>query len=138
MPRDEVCLRESDVAADHVECRVAEDLLEAEHVAPVDEVAAGERVAERVGAAAGANPRPPPETGDCDLDATAAKHPAPATDEQRVNGADERPVGDVAEEGPAGGGPERDDPLGGSLAHDPDRPVRPQIANPERGDLGES
>jgi hypothetical protein len=48
----QIGLGQADVTADHVECRVAEDLLEAEHVAAVDEVAAGERVADRVRAAA--------------------------------------------------------------------------------------
>jgi hypothetical protein len=45
--------REVDIAADHVERGVAQDLLEAEYVAAVDEIAARERVAERVWAAAG-------------------------------------------------------------------------------------
>lgn len=48
VPRDEVDIGESDVALDHVQRRVAEDPLEAEHIAPVDEVAPGEGVAERV------------------------------------------------------------------------------------------
>ena len=49
MARDQVGLRQSHVAADHVERGVAEDLLEAEHVAAVDEVAASERVPEGMG-----------------------------------------------------------------------------------------
>jgi len=41
MAGDEVGLRQADVAPDHVERRVAEDPLEAEHVTAVDEVAFG-------------------------------------------------------------------------------------------------
>jgi hypothetical protein len=48
MPGHEIGLGQADVAADHVERRVAQDLLKAERVAAVDEVAASERVAERV------------------------------------------------------------------------------------------
>ena len=64
MAGNKVSLGQRHVAANHVERRVAEDLLEAEHVAAVDEVAASERVAEGVRRAARADARPPPEPGD--------------------------------------------------------------------------
>jgi hypothetical protein len=81
MPRDEVGLRQRHVATDHVERGVAEDLLEAEHVAAVDEVAPSERVAERVRRAARAGARPPPESGDRLLGAALAQGTLPAREE---------------------------------------------------------
>ncbi len=72
----QIGLGQADVAADHVERRVAEDLLEAEYVAAVDEIAASERMAERMRAAAGPDRRPSPEAGDRELDA-ARRGPEP-------------------------------------------------------------
>jgi hypothetical protein len=43
---DQIGVRQGHVAADHVERRVAEDPLEADHVATVEQVELGERVAE--------------------------------------------------------------------------------------------
>ena len=43
MAGDEVDVGERHIASHHVEGRVAEDSLEAEHVTAVDEVASGER-----------------------------------------------------------------------------------------------
>lgn len=78
MPRDKVGLRQRHVAADHIERGVAEDLLEAEYVAAVDEVAPGERVAERVRRAARSDAGPPAEAGDRLLGATLAQRALPA------------------------------------------------------------
>ena len=62
MAGDEVDVGQRHVALDHVERRVAEDPLEAEHVTAVDEVAPGKRVAERVRAASPGDPGPALET----------------------------------------------------------------------------
>ena len=78
MASHEVGLGQTDVAADHVECRVAEDLLEAEHVAAVDEIPPSKRMAEGVRAAAGPDRRPSPEAGDRELDAAGGQGRAPA------------------------------------------------------------
>ncbi len=64
MPGDKIRFGQGYVAADHVERGVSQDLLEAEHIAAVDQIAVGERVAERVRAAAGAHAGPPPESRD--------------------------------------------------------------------------
>jgi hypothetical protein len=63
---------------------VPQDLLEAEHVAAVDEVAAGKRMTERVRAAAGRHAGSPAKASDRDLDA------APP---ERALAADERAIG---------------------------------------------
>ena len=137
MPRDKVGLGQADIAADHVERGVAQDLLQAEHVPAVDEVAAGERVAEGVGAAARGDARAPPEVRDRELDALPTERPAPAAHEHRVGRADGAALRDVAQERPAGGRAEGHDPLLGALAHDPHRPVGPQVADPEPRHLGQ-
>ena len=49
MARYQISLRQGDIPADHIERRMAEDLLEAEHIATVDEVAASEGVAKVCG-----------------------------------------------------------------------------------------
>jgi hypothetical protein len=48
----DVSVGEGDVTADHVKGRVTQDLLEAEHVATIDQVIAGKSVAEGVRRAA--------------------------------------------------------------------------------------
>jgi hypothetical protein len=48
MAGDQIGVGQADVTADHVERRVAEDLMEAEDAAAVEEIAACERVAERM------------------------------------------------------------------------------------------
>jgi hypothetical protein len=53
MAGHQIGLGQADVAADHVERRVAQDLLEAERVAAVDEVAACERVVKSRGLSPG-------------------------------------------------------------------------------------
>ena len=58
MADDEVDVDEGHVALHHVQRRVAEDPLEAEHIAAVDKVAPSERVAERVRAASPRDPGP--------------------------------------------------------------------------------
>jgi hypothetical protein len=58
MPSHEIGLGQADVAADHFESRVPQDLLQAEDVATIDQVGAREGVAEGVRAAASADARP--------------------------------------------------------------------------------
>jgi len=137
MTGHEVGLGQTDVAADHVERRVAEDLLEAEHVATVDEVAPGERVAERVRTAAGPDGRPSPEPGDRQLDPACRQGRPPASAEERIPGGDGRSGREIADERPPGTRPDRHDPLLGALAHDMERPVRPDVADPQRGEFGQ-
>ena len=86
MASDEIGLRQTHVTPDHIEGCEAQDLLEAEHVAAVDEIAAGERVAERVRRAAGPDRRPPPEAGDRELDPARREGPAPAPAPARRRG----------------------------------------------------
>ena len=64
------------------------------------------------------------------------ERPAPAAQEQRVGRSDDAALRDVAQERSARRGSEGHDPLLRSLAHDPDRPAGPQVADPERRDLG--
>lgn len=116
---------------------MAEDLLQAEHIATVDEVAAGERVAERMGAGAGTDAGAAAEPRDRVLDAAPAEGSSVPADEQRCGRAKGGPAGNVAEERPTGGRADGHDPLLRALAQHPDRPVGPEIADAHGGDLGE-
>src|SRR5438034_2623712 len=110
MAGDEIDVGQRDVALDHVERRVAEDPLEAEHVAAVDEVAPGERVAERVRAASPGDPGPALEALEDLL------HPAPveraaATEEERLVGRAGAALAHVADDRRPGGAADWHDPF---------------------------
>lgn len=81
----EIGVGQANVTAHHVERCVTEDVLEAEHVAAIDQ-GPGEGVAERVRAAAGADASLPAEAGERILNAPPAELLAVAADEQRVSG----------------------------------------------------
>ena len=91
MPRDQVGLRQRHVAANHVERGVAEDLLEAEHVAAIDEVAPSECVPKRVRRAARAGACPPSKPGDSLLGAARGQRSL-AANEERVGHSGSRRV----------------------------------------------
>src|SRR6266498_1253688 len=124
-PPDDLQLRQRHVALDHVERRVAEDPLEAEHVAAVDEVAPGEGVAERVRAAAPGDPGPALEALEDLL------HPAPvertaSTEEERFVRCTGTTLAHVADDPRPGGPADRHDPFLSALAGDLERAVGPQ------------
>jgi hypothetical protein len=84
---------EADVAANHVERRVAEDPLEAEQVATVEQVELGERVAERMRVGPHAvEPGPPAEPAEGVLDRRRGER-LPVAGEGTL---DRRPVRSVA------------------------------------------
>ena len=129
-------LGQRDIALDHVERRVAEDPLEAEHVAAVDEVAPGERVAERVGAAPPGDPGPHLQTLEDLLHPPPVEGSAPAEEERRVGRAGTA-LAEVANDRPRAVAADRHDPFLRALAHDLERAVRPQIAQAQAGRLGD-
>ena len=59
---------------------------------------------------------------------------APAEKERRIRGT-RATLTEVADDRPAGGRPDRHDPLFGALTHDLDRAVRPEIAEADPGCL---
>lgn len=130
MPGDKVSLRRRHVAADHSERRVAEDLLEAEHVTAVDEVAAREGVAERVRRAARADARPPPKPGDRLLGPALAEGTLP-TRKERVGHRGQSPRAEVPDKSPPRRRSQRHDPFLRALADDMEGPVGADVANPQ-------
>ena len=134
MAGDEVDVGEGDVPLDHVEGRVAEDPLEAEHVTAVDEVASGERVAERVRAASPGDPGPALEALE-DLLHSSPVEPAASTEEERLVGRAGTTLTHVADDRRPGGPADRHDPLLRALAHDLERAVGSQITEAQPGRL---
>src|SRR5665811_1013154 len=107
MASHQVGVRQRDVALDHVERRVAEDLLQAEGVAAVDEVAPGKSVTERVGAAPPGDPGPHLEALEDLLHPPRVEGSAPAEEERRVRRT-RSTLTEVAHDRPAGGRADRD------------------------------
>src|SRR5713226_9758152 len=108
MAGDEVDVGQRHVALHHVERRVAEDPLEAEDVTAVDEVASGERVAERVRAASPGDPGPALEALEDLL------HPPPveraaSTEEERLVGRAGTALAHVPDDRRPGGAADRHD-----------------------------
>ena len=99
---------EVDVAANHVEGRVAEDPLEAEQVAAVEQVELGERVPEGVGIGPHAvEPGPPAEPAQGMLDRSRGERPPVAGEEDMIDVASDRPrpaVGEVVRQAGLGHG----------------------------------
>jgi hypothetical protein len=83
----EIRVRQRDVPLDHVEGRVAEDSLEAEGIAAVDEVAPGKRVAQRMGTAAASDPGPRLEALEDLLHPSPVEGSAAAEEERRIRAA---------------------------------------------------
>lgn len=116
---------------------MAEDLLKAEDIAPVDKIAAGKRVAERVRRAARADPRAAPKPGDGLLGASLAQRTLPAR-EERVRHGSASSGAEIANERPLCRRSDRHDPFLGALAHDVERAVWADVADPERHELGQA
>ena len=112
---------EEHIATHHVERRMAEDLLEAEHVAAVQEVAPSERVAERGRRAARGSARPPPESGNRLLGAALAQRTLPARQE-RVGCRGSRSGPEIPDERPPGSCSHQRDPFLRALADNVQRP----------------
>src|SRR5207244_5080202 len=92
------------VALDHVECGVAQDALQTEGVATVDQVRPGEGVAQGVGAAAAGQPSPQLQPAEELLDTATAQRAAETRAKDRAfristsltQVADQRLAGDAA------------------------------------------
>jgi hypothetical protein len=120
---------------------MAEDLLEAEQVATVEQVELGERVAERMRVGPHAvEPGPPAEPAQGVLDRRRGERPPVAGQEDVIDVAADRAraaVGEVVRQAGLGHGPEGNEPLLAALASDPEVAVGEQVADPQTGELGQ-
>lgn len=135
MPAHEVDVGERDVALDHVERRVPEDPLEAEHVATIDQVAPGEGVAERVWAQSADHADPGLQPPHCLLDAAGVERPASAEEERRL-GRTGAALPEVAHDRCPSCPADGHDALLCSLAPDLERAIGPQVAQSQSRRLG--
>ena len=131
MAGHEIGLGQADVAADHVERRVAEDLLEAEHVAAVDEIPPSKRMAEGVRGCSGSRSPPVARGGRSRAGCRGRSGPGPSARRERIAGDDGCPSREVADERPPSARTDRHDPLLGALAHDMERTVGTDVTDPQ-------